>query len=95
MLLRLERIYDKLTINNLNVLSQSYREDNKEIGWVNMESVLVWLFLLVVGAISGVVTCSAFGGNEINNGYAAMLGMIVSLLSGVFFQLNHMQQSKK
>jgi hypothetical protein len=60
-----------------------------------MASLFVWLLLLVVGGIGGIVICSVFEGNEVFSGYAAMLGMIVALLSGIFFQLNLMHRDKE
>lgn len=59
-----------------------------------MAFLFVWLLLLIVGGISGIVICSVFEGNEVFSGYAAMLGMIVALLSGIFLQLNLMHRDK-
>lgn len=60
-----------------------------------MASIFVWVLLLVVGGIGGIGICSAFEGNEVFTGYAAMLGMIVALLSAIFFQLILMQKDKE
>ncbi|MBO1513956.1 hypothetical protein [Metabacillus bambusae] len=60
-----------------------------------MASLFVWLLLLIVGGIGGIVICSVFEGNEVFSGYAVMLGMIVALLSGIFFQLNFMHRDKE
>lgn len=60
-----------------------------------MANVFIWLLLLVVGGIGGIVICSVFEGNEVFSGYAVMLGMIVALLSAIFFQLNFMHRDKK
>ncbi|WP_409253408.1 hypothetical protein V1502_05715 [Bacillus sp. SCS-153A] len=60
-----------------------------------MASLFVWLLLLVVGGIGGIGICSTFEGNEVFTGYAAMLGMIVALLSAIFFQLNLMHKEKE
>ncbi len=51
--------------------------------------------VLVVGGIGGIAICSIFEGNEVFSGYAVMLGIIVSLLSAIFFQLNLMHRDKK
>jgi hypothetical protein len=59
-----------------------------------MASLFVWLLLMIVGGIGGIVICSVFEGNEVFSGYAAMLGMIVALLSGIFFQLNLIHRDK-
>ncbi|MCP1493138.1 hypothetical protein J2Y73_003169 [Peribacillus frigoritolerans] len=55
-----------------------------------MASLVVWLLILIFGGIGGIVICSVFEGNEVFSGYAAMLGMIIALLSAIFFQLNLM-----
>jgi hypothetical protein len=60
-----------------------------------MASFFVWLLLLGTGGVGGIVICSIFEGNEVFSGYAAMLGMIVALLSGIFFQLNLMHRDKE
>jgi len=60
-----------------------------------MATLFVWLFLLVVGGIGGIAICSIFEGNEVFSGYAVMIGMIVSLLSAIFYQLNLMHRDKK
>jgi hypothetical protein len=60
-----------------------------------MAAFFVLLLLLVAGGIGGIVICSAFEGNEVFSGYAAMLGMIVVLLSAIFFQLNMMHREKE
>lgn len=54
-----------------------------------------WLLLLIVGGIGGIAICSVLYGNEVFTGYGAMLGMIVALLSGIFFQLNLMHRNKE
>ncbi|MYL54936.1 hypothetical protein GLW08_16500 [Pontibacillus yanchengensis] len=59
-----------------------------------MASFFVWVLLLIIGGFAGIGICSAFAGNEVFTGYAAMLGMIVALLSAIFFQLNLMQREK-
>lgn len=59
-----------------------------------MASLIVWLLLLVIGGVGGIIFCSIFEGNEVFNGYAALLGMIVALLSAIFFQLNLMHRDK-
>lgn len=60
-----------------------------------MQSIGVWLLLLVSGGTFGIVLCSIFKGNEVFSGYAAMLGMVVSLLSAIFFQLHLMHKEQK
>jgi hypothetical protein len=60
-----------------------------------MATLFVWLLLMVVGGVGGIVICSVFEGNEVFSGYAAMLGMIVVLLSAIFFQLNLMHRDKE
>jgi len=60
-----------------------------------MAGIFVWCLLLIGGGIGGIAICSMFEGNEVFNGYAAMLGMIVALLSAVFFQLNLMQKDEE
>jgi hypothetical protein len=60
-----------------------------------MATFFVWLLLMVVGGVGGIVICSVFEGNEVFSGYAAMLGMIVVLLSAIFFQLNLMHRDKE
>ncbi|GLB61813.1 MULTISPECIES: hypothetical protein [Bacillaceae] len=60
-----------------------------------MAFLFAWLLLMVVGGVGGIVICSVLYGNEVFTGYAVMLGMIVALLSGIFFQLNLMHQGKK
>ncbi|MBL3642772.1 hypothetical protein [Peribacillus frigoritolerans] len=60
-----------------------------------MAPLVVWLLILVFGGIGGIVICSVFEGNEVFSGYAAMLGMIIALLSAIFFQLNLMHQDKE
>jgi len=59
-----------------------------------MVGIFVWCLLLIVGGIGGIAICSVFEGNEVFSGYAAMLGMIVALLSAIFFQLNLMQKNE-
>ncbi|WP_044023046.1 hypothetical protein [Bacillus sp. SG-1] len=60
-----------------------------------MAFLFVWVLLLVFGGIGGIGICSAFEGNEVFTGYAVMLGMIVALLSAIFFQLNLMHKEKE
>ena len=60
-----------------------------------MASLVVWLLILVFGGIGGIVICSVIEGNEVFSGYAAMLGMIIALLSAIFFQLNLMHRDKE
>lgn len=60
-----------------------------------MAAIFVWLLLLTFGGIGGITISSAFAGNEVFTGYAAMLGMIVALLSAIFFQLYLMHQDKE
>jgi hypothetical protein len=60
-----------------------------------MASVFVWLLLLVIGGVGGIVICIVLEGNEVFSGYAAMLGMIVALISAIFFQLNLMHRNKE
>ncbi|MFC4560144.1 hypothetical protein ACFO3D_18460 [Virgibacillus kekensis] len=60
-----------------------------------MASLFVWLLLLVIGGIGGIGICSALEWNEVFSGYAAMLGMIVALLSAIFFQLDLMQKNQE
>ena len=64
-------------------------------GGYEMAFLFAWLLLLVVGGIGGIAICSVLYGNEVFTGYAAMLGMIVALLSGIFFQLNLMHRDKE
>lgn len=56
-----------------------------------MAAIFVWLLLIVAGGIGGEVICRLFEGVS---GYGVLLGMIVALLSGIFFQLNLMHQDK-
>ncbi|WLD93856.1 hypothetical protein [Alkalihalobacillus sp. AL-G] len=53
---------------------------------------LIWFLLMIAGGIGGIGICSMLEGNEVFSGYAAMLGMVVALLSGIFFQLILMHQ---
>ncbi|WP_243385337.1 hypothetical protein [Bacillus kexueae] len=60
-----------------------------------MASIIVWFLLITIGGISGIGICSLFEGNEVLTGYAAMLGMIIALLSAIFFQLHIMHRDQK
>jgi hypothetical protein len=60
-----------------------------------MSVFFIWLLMVIFGSIGGIAICSVFEGNELFSGYAAMLGMIVALLSGIFVQLNLMHRDKE
>ncbi|RBW68831.1 hypothetical protein [Bacillus taeanensis] len=60
-----------------------------------MSVFFVWLLLIIFGGIGGIAICSVFEGNEVFSGYTAMLGMIVTLLSGIFVQLNLLHRDKQ
>ena len=62
---------------------------------IMMAYLIVWLLLMVAGGIGGIVICKIFEGSQLSSGYAILLGMIVALLSGIFYQLILMHQDKK
>ncbi len=53
------------------------------------------VLILVFGELAEKLFNSVFEGNEVFSGSAAMLGMIIALLSAIFFQLNLMHQDKE
>jgi hypothetical protein len=60
-----------------------------------MQVIFSLLLLLVLGAVSGIAICSVFEGNEVFSSHAAMMGMIIALLSAIFVQLHLMHRDKK
>jgi len=49
------------------------------------------VFLIFIGGLGGIVLSSFLEGYEVLSGYAAMLGMIVALLGGIFYRLGFIQ----
>ena len=60
-----------------------------------MAFILVWLIIIAAGGIGGTLFCKVFAANGDVSIYGALLGMIVALLSAIFFQLNLMHQDDK